>query len=139
MNILDSITPDADGCWLWTRGGKTKYPQIRLTREIDGKTWNREEYVHRLSYEQNRGPIPSGMTVHHLCSNTRCVRPDHLELLSSADNVRRRYSPTHCANGHPWDEANTYWWRPPNGTPVRLCRACNRLRWRQRHPRKRPI
>lgn len=39
---------------------------------------------------------------------------------------------THCPQGHPYDEANTYWF---HGTK-RMCRACNRERQRERLARR---
>jgi len=42
---------------------------------------------------------------------------------------------THCRHGHPYDQANTYWWRGR-----RYCRACTRAAsraYRARHGRTR--
>ena len=41
------------------------------------------------------GPIPLGangkpLEVDHVCKVTLCQRPDHLQLLTKGDNVRRR-------------------------------------------------
>ena len=35
------------------------------------------------------GPIPAGMVIDHLCRNRNCVRPDHLEVVTPAQNTRR--------------------------------------------------
>lgn len=44
---------------------------------------------------------------------------------------------THCPQGHPYDESNTYIVRKPDGTPkCRMCRACMRARARQQRARK---
>lgn len=57
-------------------------------------------YVHRLAWEQLRGPIPQDMTVDHLCRNRTCVRPQHLELVSRGENARRqRAAATGAATG----------------------------------------
>ena len=65
--------------------------------------------AHRWSYQHFIGPIPDGLTVNHRCRNRPCVNPDHLELLTHADNVR--YSADlgayqagdTCRRGHAWD------------------------------------
>lgn len=42
-----------------------------------------------MAWEKANGrPVPRGMHVHHLCSQTRCSNPEHLELRTPADNVR---------------------------------------------------
>src|SRR5262245_18698378 len=53
--------------------------------------------VHRRVWEAVNGPIPEGLTVDHLCRVRKCIRIEHLRLLSHADNssdTRRRR--THC-------------------------------------------
>lgn len=44
--------------------------------------------AHRHAWEQAHGPIPPGMVVRHRCDNPPCVRVDHLEIGTPADNVR---------------------------------------------------
>jgi hypothetical protein len=39
--------------------------------------------------ESTVGPIPSGMQIDHLCRNTLCVNPDHMEVVTNAENGRR--------------------------------------------------
>ena len=87
----------------------------------------RKVLVHRFAYEREYGPVPEGMELDHLCRVRCCVNPKHLEPVTHGDNIRRgdaaknRLRKTHCANGHPLDEKNT--WRPAYA-PHRHCRRC---------------
>lgn len=103
-------------------------------------TTNRKAYAHRWSYEQARGPIPPGLHLDHLCRNTLCVNPDHLEPVTGAVNVLRGVSSpamnarkTECKLGHALSGSNLY---IDPGTGYRKCRECARIRDRARRPRK---
>ena len=45
--------------------------------------------AHRAAYALDVGPIPEGLTIDHLCRVRHCVRPDHLEPVTQAENTRR--------------------------------------------------
>jgi hypothetical protein len=47
------------------------------------------QYAHRLAYERSKGAIPTGKQVDHLCRVRACVNPEHLELVSQRENIRR--------------------------------------------------
>ena len=83
--------------------------------------------AHRFAYELLVGPIPDDLELDHLCRNTCCVNPEHLEAVTHLENMRRRHlrEATHCAQGHPYDEENTGW---RDGGKHRYCKACNRAR-----------
>jgi hypothetical protein len=70
-------------CHVWqlskTRGG---YGQVRNSSA--GMS-----LAHRVSYEEQFGPIPPGLQLDHLCRVRACVNPEHLEVVTSAQNVRR--------------------------------------------------
>jgi hypothetical protein len=60
------------------------------------------DVMHRIVWRRVYGPIPKGpngktLEVDHICKVTLCQRPDHLQLLTKGDNVRRR-GPTRGAN-----------------------------------------
>jgi len=47
--------------------------------------------AHRWSYEQkHKITLTTEDTLDHLCRNTRCVNPDHLEKVSLTENVKRK-------------------------------------------------
>jgi hypothetical protein len=86
--------------------------------------------AHRVVYEMLVGSIPTGLDLHHLCRNTWCVNPEHLEPLVYFEHHRNLFK-THCPRGHPYDDENTYW---HEGN--RDCKECRReavRRWRAKH------
>lgn len=116
-------------CWEWTAARSRGYGLLR--------TKGRTTLAHRLVYEEVVGPIPEGLQIDHLCRNRSCVNPDHLELVSQAENLARGISPpalnahkAMCPKGHPYDEVNTA--TIPSRPGWRYCRACNRLNQRKR-------
>lgn len=69
-------------CWVWQRAlDRNGYGSIR----IDGRTRN----PHRIYWEQENGPVPEGLELDHLCRVRSCIRPTHLEPVTSAENQRR--------------------------------------------------
>jgi len=78
------------------------------------------------------GPPPEGMQTRHLDGNAENNRLDNLAYGTCSENnldkvrhgTHRNSRKTHCPQGHPYDEANTYV-HPRFG---RRCRACGRAR-----------
>lgn len=114
------IERDADGCWIWRGALKPGSGYGCLT--VDKKV----VYSHRVMYELLVEPIPEGLTIDHLCRVRACCNPSHLEPVTMLENVRRapRSQTTHCPQGHPYDEQNTYVWQ--GHRYCRACRACRR-------------
>lgn len=118
-----------DGCWIWTGSLNNKgYGRILSYG-----------YAHRFMYERWKGPIPAGLELDHLCRKPACCNPDHLEAVTHSVNMQRAHTrnqntdKTHCPQGHPYDDANTY------GTPAggRQCRECGRAQSRRYHQERR--
>ena len=80
------------GCWAWTAyTDMFGYGVVAL-----GYTMAR---AHRISYEMEKGTIPEGLQVRHLCHNPSCVRPDHLEIGTQKDNMRDMIEAGRCLRG----------------------------------------
>jgi hypothetical protein len=73
-----------DSCWCW-KGAimPLGYGQFHLNAV------NIHTSAHRFSFLIQRGDIPKGMSIDHLCRNRKCVNPNHMEIVSSAENTRR--------------------------------------------------
>jgi len=132
---IQYLGSDPSACWEWPGADNgTGYCQVWFE--------DRARYVHRLSYEMFRGPIPAGLEIDHLCRNRRCVNPEHLEAVPRSVNVtrampfRRRAGlsgrKTHCPAGHPYAGDNLY--VPPSGEY--RCRECSRTKWRELYHRR---
>jgi hypothetical protein len=94
----------------------------------------------RAIFEAAKGPIPPGLVLDHLCHtydlaclggdscpHRACVNPEHLEPVTSRENTLRgrtsaaaNAAKTHCPQGHPYDEVNTYVQKKGS----RVCRVC---------------
>lgn len=121
-----------DGCWEWT-GAKQAYGYGRFGL---GGRGGKVVLAHRFAYEQYVGPIPDGMTIDHLCRNTSCVNPGHMEPVTREVNARRgnpHAGKTHCDKGHELTPENVY--VSPSRPTVRDCRECRRARRRARYER----
>jgi hypothetical protein len=67
-------------------------------------------YAHREAWEVERGPIPEGMTIDHLCGTRSCINVEHLEVVTRGENTRRGNARReyergrYCPAGHDKDE-----------------------------------
>lgn len=130
-------------CWFWQAGLSQRVPGWfygQFTYTVDGVKRNRA--AHRLAYEWTIGPIPEGHHLHHTCGNTTCVNPEHLEPVTPGEHLTERTltsfqsqnaRKTHCPQGHPYDDENTYLQPNRHGGRSRVCRECLRQakrKWR---------
>jgi len=99
------------GCIVWTGAvDKLGYGRIGM----QGKS----KLAHRISYQHYVGEIPVGLELDHLCRNTSCINPNHLEPVTRkvntdrglcAETNRKRFAAmTHCKHGHEFTPENTY-------------------------------
>ena len=74
-----SVIDDTTGCWVWG-SLKNSYPDF----DVDGKTVR----VHRLVFEAKfDGRSLGSQHAHHMCANSACVNPDHLQPVTHRENV----------------------------------------------------
>lgn len=83
--------------------------------------------AHRVIFTEMVGPIEEGMTVDHLCCNKRCMNVFHMELVTRAENSRRKNErQTHCIAGHPLSGSNLRTSLKSDGHVHRVCNTCQR-------------
>ena len=121
-----------ESCWLWTGAKARGYGHFRLN--------GRSRTTHRLAWEWANGRIPEDLEIDHLCRIRHCVNPDHMELVTTRENILRGVGPTAqnarktaCKRGHPFTPKNT--WVRKNGQ--RRCRICHRILKKRYRERKR--
>jgi hypothetical protein len=128
--ILAAITRKND-CWVWGSGAAHGYSTILLDKELQETIGVKQTTVHRAMYILQNGPIPAHLVVDHLCGVRNCVNPEHLELVTQAENVDRAETATatlnkkktHCPTGHEYTDVNTHL---NKNTNRRTCRSCHR-------------
>lgn len=131
------VNGELSECWLWTGlRNDLGYGRLMTTDEHGN---HRGVKAHTLSFDWEYGPPPPGFERDHLCRNPPCVRPDHLEAVTHAENMRRsrgkrQFTKTRCANGHIHD---SYTWKRTSGVTQRVCRECRKVGQRNRRARKR--
>lgn len=101
----------------------------RIDRNGYGKLGNK--WAHRVAWEVDRGPIPPGMWIDHLCRVRACVNVEHMEVVTPKVNLGRattypdmQIARSSCRNGHTYSPNNV---RMRNGN--RQCIICARARW----------
>ncbi len=120
-------------CWLWI--GHVENSGYGAFSWREGAL-HRKARAHRYAYELVVGPIPAGLEIDHLCRNKLCVRPDHLEPVTRAENIRRAYDArparAACRRGHVYTEQTT----KINANGYRHCLICHRAADRARYARR---
>ena len=77
--IEGRVSVAESGCWEWPYLDTTGYP-----RAVIG---NKHIAVHRMSLEAKHEAPLGSQAAHHMCANTKCVNPEHLQPVTHRDNV----------------------------------------------------
>jgi hypothetical protein len=120
------VDRSGEGCHPWTRSTRGGYGQYSYR--------DRNYYTHRLAWLLTFGPIPEGYRVRQDCRNKLCCNPDHLLLITSAQQARytvadgsnREANKTHCPRGHLLQKPNLVVYESRRGR--RSCLACSRTK-----------
>jgi hypothetical protein len=125
--FMDKVAKDeTTGCWNWTGFRDPKgYGRFQY-----GTTDTR--VAHQVAYGLFVGHMEDELQLDHLCRNTSCVNPEHLEPVTLQENMRRRKGlKTHCPQGHEYTPENSYY--DPQGTRFcRICKAASRRAFKER-------
>ena len=127
------VTVAPSGCWEWTGARSSKGYGQWSVRGVS-------KSIHRLTWQEFRGPIPDGLVIDHLCRVRHCCNPDHMEVVTGLVNAQRGEPATkdRCLRGHPLIGANLLTHARGQRTSVRNCRICYVLGRRATSPAKRP-
>jgi hypothetical protein len=88
--IRSKVSIDENGCWVWNGKYFNKWGYARMITGSRRDGTRSIQYVHRVSYEAFVGKIPIGLSIDHLCKNTKCLNPSHLEPVTTKENNRRK-------------------------------------------------
>lgn len=130
---------ESGGCWTFVGSRNPDgYGRVYLNGRIF--------LLHRLAkeslgfdYGEGMDGVPQ-MVSDHLCRNRSCWNPEHIEVVTSAENCyrgvilsvpkNRLAGRKSCLRGHPFPE-NLAVRKKASGAMVRTCRECNRLKMRR--------
>lgn len=133
------------------RGGRVLLlkPKVRPGGHLSVTLWKnkkaRTRLIHQLVLESFVGPRPEGMLTRHLDGHPENNALPNLSYGTHSENLydsvrhgthKSGRERTHCKHGHEFTDENTYWhWNGRAGMYLRTCRACCRIRTRQRRAR----
>lgn len=97
-------------CWIWTAScNQYGYGQFRHGGKV--------VLAHRLAFEWANGGIPEGLQADHRCHQRNCVRPDHMRLVTHAENGQnRRGAQSNSTTG----VRGVYWHKPARKYQARV-------------------
>ena len=114
---------DENDCWVWQGAKSHGYGTV-------GRNQTGSTNVHKVMYILHYGKYSGDVQLDHLCRNRACCNPDHLELVTHLENMRRGVSRceklTECHRGHPFVDGSYY---VTGGR--RVCKQCNTIRLRE--------
>src|SRR5712692_8182930 len=118
--FFEKIEINDNNCWVLKASDNL---QVYGQFYYNGKTI----LAHRFSFEYFKEKIEPNNVIDHICKNTLCVNPNHLEQVTTRENVMRGMGvtsindkKTHCSRGHLLEGENVYSY----GKNYRQCMTC---------------
>ncbi len=82
MKKLVELGASPNDCWTWIGN-------VSKRTGYGKKQWyGKSILAHRWVWQMFFGKIPDGLVINHKCSNKICVNPQHLEVVTTAENCR---------------------------------------------------
>jgi hypothetical protein len=75
---------NGDGCWILTAS------KLKIGYGIFTDTNRGSISAHKWSYLHFNGAIPDGFVIDHICRQTSCVNPAHLQAITQSENIKRK-------------------------------------------------
>ncbi len=113
--------PERGNCWIWT-GYLTSRGYGSFREGVEGSKVIRAHHF-------LLGRPSAGLECDHACDTPSCVRPEHLDYVTHAQNMERVPSgkhnavKTHCPKGHPYDGVKKF---RGGKYMLRTCKTCIR-------------
>lgn len=133
INRFWSKVDKSGDCWIWTAGVSEKSRSLKLKfRHIRAEGYGSFSVKHktfrapRIAWYIIKGYINDDMVLDHVkgkCTTTLCVNPEHLELVTNEENLKRAKK-TVCNQGHLQIPENRRSYKSKNNGIQYRCKLC---------------
>ena len=95
MGLNGRLIKDESDFWAQVRRGPLCWPWFGPRRNgvPIGRIEGTQEHAARIAYALTNGPPPEGSQVRRACRNLACVRPDHLRVVPTWQEIAAAHQP----------------------------------------------
>ena len=89
QRLMSRTKTNENGCYIWTgpHTKRRKRPYGTFSVLMYGKI--KTQYVHRWVWLLECDDIPPNHCVHHICNESLCINPEHLECMTREEHIRK--------------------------------------------------